>query len=284
MSLTLNTDRTFRICQLTDIHLGDFPLNAASQKTLTALDRCLSLTAFDLIMITGDLIWGTETQHPERTLGALFDVLNRYPIPVAITYGNHDTEGHFTREQLRALESKLSHPAPKQHAQLTGDRENYTLEVIDNGEVAHVIYVWDSGAYSHWPDDEQYAAIEPEQISWFLQLPYSRLATRQDIGFLHIPLPEYAQASFDPTSGACNEAVCSALTNSGLFYTARREQTIKAFFAGHDHDNNFTTNYHGIGLNYGNVTGYNTYGQIPRGIRTITLYDDRLETAIQPFE
>lgn len=283
MQLTTTAQAPFRICQLTDIHLGDTPLNDASQKTLTAIDQLLQAQKFDLIMITGDLLWGTEAKHPADTLAALYAVLNRSAAPVAITYGNHDAEGQTSRATLRELEAGLAHPATKHHALTIDDRESYTLEITRDQQLAHVLYVWDSGAYSLWPDSEQYAAIEPAQIAWFNQLPYARTAQRFDLGFLHIPLPEYTAAGQVILSGTQGEAVCSPVTNSGLFYNLLRAGNVKALFAGHDHDNNFTANYRGIGLNYGNVTGYNTYGSLPRGARLITLTPDSYTTEILKF-
>ncbi|WP_203639938.1 metallophosphoesterase [Levilactobacillus wangkuiensis] len=283
MQLTTTSQAPFRICQLTDIHLGNTPLNAASKKTLTAIDELLQAHDFDLIMITGDLLWGTEAQHPEETLTALYDVLNRISTPVAITYGNHDTEGTISRSALRELESKLAHHADKHYAMTVDDRESYTLEVLREGQLAHVLYVWDSGAYSHWPDAEQYAAIEPAQIDWFNRLPYAHTVKRCDLGFLHIPLPEYTLAGQNILTGVQGEPVCSPVTNSGLFYNLLQAQNVKALFAGHDHDNNFTANYRDIGLNYGNVTGYNTYGSLARGARLITLTPDSYTTQIITF-
>ncbi|KRM04010.1 histidinol phosphate phosphatase HisJ family protein [Liquorilactobacillus ghanensis DSM 18630] len=147
-----------------------------------------------------------------------------------------------------------------------------------------MLYVWDSGAYSHWRNYEEYAAIEPEQIDWFNKLPYKRKAGNIDLVFLHIPLPEYKLAAKKIFQGEKNEEICSSLTNSGLFYSLLRRQNVKALFAGHDHDNNFVGEYHGIKLGYGNVTGYNTYGVLARGVRIIELKNDQFETEIKLFE
>jgi len=283
MQLTTTAQAPFQICQLTDIHLGDIPLNAASQKTLTAIDNLLQTHHFDLIMITGDLLWGKEVQHPGEVLSELFSVLNKTEAPVAITYGNHDTEGTASRATLRELESGLAHPADKHHAMTIVDRESYTLEISREGQLAHVLYVWDSGAYANQSDTNQYAAIEPEQIDWFNRLPYARTTGHQDLGFLHIPLPEYWLAGHAILTGVQGESVCSPMTNSGLFHNLLRAQNVHALFAGHDHDNNFTADYRGIGLNYGNVTGYNTYGSLARGARLITMNPDGYDTQLCLF-
>jgi hypothetical protein len=38
--------------------------------------------------------------------------------------------------------------------------------------------------------------------------------------------------------------------------------------------------YRGLILGYGNVSGYNTYGDLPRGARVIELDGDQLTTSI----
>lgn len=284
MKLTIKDNQPFKICQLTDIHIGEFPLNAADQKTLNSLDRFLSTHVFDLIIITGDVIWGKLALNPVKSLAALFDILNKYPIPVAITYGNHDTEGQFSRKDLRRIEERLKYPADKHNSQIVNDRESYALEIYDDDTLSHVLYVWDSGAYSHWPDNEQYAAIEPEQINWFLQLPYIRDQNDLDLGFLHIPFPEYNSDKLTILCGVQNEAVSSPETNSGLFYALERQKNVKAVFAGHDHDNNFVGSLRSLQLIYGNVTGYNTYGALPRGVREIDVMPDSINTSILLFD
>ena len=58
---------------------------------------------------------------------------------------------------------------------------------------------------------------------------------------------------------------------------------IDAVFCGHDHDNNFVGIHHGIKLCYGNITGYQCYGDLERGVRIIELSNNneyKMETKI----
>ncbi|WP_235699671.1 hypothetical protein [Companilactobacillus versmoldensis] len=126
--------------------------------------------------------------------------------------------------------------------------------------------------------------IEPEQIQWFLNLPYLRSKKNVDIGFMHIPLPEYRMAAENITSGKFGENVCAPKVNSGLFYALLRNKNVKALFAGHDHNNNFSSTLDGIELNYGNTTGYNCYGDLTRGCVEINLYPDKIEKFVITFE
>ncbi|WP_281165442.1 metallophosphoesterase family protein [Liquorilactobacillus sicerae] len=283
MRLNMSEQQDFRICQLTDIHLGGFPLNEASLKTLNEIKNILDNQRFDLLIVTGDLIWSKDVDHSEESLKELYSLFNQSDIPVAITYGNHDSEGNFNRSYVRSLENELKNPADKHNSFIFEDRECYTLEIFCNESLTNVLYFWDSGAYSKWPKFEQYATIEPEQVEWFNHLPYKRTSENVDLGFLHIPFPEYKLAAQNILQGSKNEEVCSPVTNSGLFYSLQRKKNVKGIFAGHDHDNNFVADYRGVKLIYGNITGYNTYGQLPRGVRVIDLHPQSFETEILTF-
>jgi len=285
MNLHVETGKPFRICQLTDIHLGEYPLQENDLKTLAGIKKVLIENQFDLIMITGDLIWGKENEEPLETLKELYELLNQFDVPVAITYGNHDTEGIYNRKCLRDFESSLKHLAIRNNSYIVDDRENYTLEIFNRqtDKLVNVLYVWDSGDYSNWPEISQYAAIGRHQINWYAKTSVKYHVKTFDVGFMHIPLPEYKEVDKDTVIDSYNEKPCPSDINSGLFYELLSKNKVKALFAGHDHDNNFASEFAGVGLNYGNVTVYNTYGDLDRGALAINLYNDRIERKIIKF-
>ncbi|WP_186431904.1 metallophosphoesterase, partial [Oenococcus oeni] len=247
----------FKICQLTDTHLGAYPFSKEDDKTFLSIKKVLKNNNFDLIMITGDLIWGNKVFDLKNTLYHFYEIFDDISVPVAITYGNHDSEGKFSRNRIRECESRIKYLADKKNLFLTDNRENYTLEVFDdNNELEHIIYVWDSGSYPKNKKIGTYDAIGTEQINWFLNLPYDNYVDRNDIGFLHIPLPEYAEAKI--IKGQYKDRVSSSEINSGLFFNLLKDKNFKALFAGHDHKNNFEGVFKGIELVYGNISGYNT--------------------------
>lgn len=285
MQLLSKKEHPFRICQLTDLHLDPYPFSVADQETISKIQRLLASTKFDLIMITGDLIWGKRSADPKETMQYFYAIFDQINTPVAVTYGNHDTEGLFDRETIRSYESFINHPADKHQRFIVHDLENYSLQIVDHdsGRLSHVIYVWDSGAYSN---DDRFGLYEPisrEQINWFEKLPYDNSVPRVDLGFIHIPIPEYAEAKNFIFDGQIAEPIGSPEINSGLFYSLLKDANFKAIFAGHDHDNNFMANYRGIDFVYGNVSGFNTYGKIKRGYKQIDLYEDHITSKNIPF-
>ncbi|WP_338215079.1 metallophosphoesterase [Companilactobacillus muriivasis] len=279
MKLYVEAGQAFRIGQLTDIHMGEYPLERTDEKMIDQLRNVLENNHFDLLMLTGDLIWGEYNEDPHKSLQVLFDLLNEFETPVAITYGNHDTEGRYGRAYIRAFEKELKNLADKTHIFMSGEHENYMLEVLDKatGEVVNKIFVWDSGAYSKWPEVSLYAAIDLDQINWYVDTSKSYAHKTFDVGFMHTPLPEYGKVDPERITGSFGEPVCSADLNSGLFHEILKQNNIKALFAGHDHYNNFSGSYAGVHLNYGNVTGYNCGSDLTRGVTQIDLYNDGLQ-------
>lgn len=280
--LTVNNDRAFTILQLTDLHVRTKPFDEKDQQTFEYIRKLSDSTDPDLIIVTGDLISVAGKDQPEKSFRALIELFNSLEKPTMITYGNHDSEQDITREELRALESELTHQVPKRHVSLIDDLESYCIEIHDeDGELAHVLYVMDSGTYDPL-EIGTYAFIHPKQINWFNNTSalYKEKKNKktEDLLFLHIPLPEYEEAwQNGHATGTKIDPISAPVLNSGLFTSLLLDGEVKGVFAGHDHDNDFVANYHGIRLCYGRVSGFNSYGALKRGGRMIELQSD------QPF-
>ncbi|WP_130860153.1 metallophosphoesterase family protein [Gracilibacillus phocaeensis] len=266
----------FKIMQLTDLHVGDLPFNDKDQQTLNLIKEQVAFVRPDLLIVTGDLIWSKNKTDPAQTMEQLIQFFNTLHTPIAITYGNHDSEEGVTRTELRAMEKQLTHPATKKHHFIVEDRECYCIELTNaQGQLENVLYVIDSGAYD-FLEVGKYAYVHPAQVEWFRRVSHyykqEKKQTTTDLLFLHIPLPEYQEAwESGETSGEKGEEVCAPALNTGLFTSLLLDQQVKGVFCGHDHDNDFTAEFHGITLGYGRVTGFNTYGQLDRGSRIVEL-------------
>ena len=285
MKLKYREDGTFKIVQLTDLHIGSLPHHEDDYKTFDLIDQAFEKLDADLVMITGDLIWSDGVPEADKVFTKVLERINKHSIPVAITYGNHDSEDEFTRSDMRKLESILDHFVEKKNAFIVDDRESYSVEIYDTkGEsIQNVLYVIDSGADAPLPIGE-YNWVHPEQVNWFREVSkqYKREENLQkDLIFMHIPLPEYWQAAEKIITGECNETndmISAPYINTGLFAAAVMNGQIEAVFCGHDHDNNFVGEHLGIKLVYGQVGGYQCYGDLERGARLIELTSEGMET------
>ncbi|MBP2079581.1 metallophosphoesterase family protein [Oceanobacillus polygoni] len=285
MKLTYREDGTFRIVQLTDLHIGSLPHHEDDYKTFELLDKAFEKLDADLVMITGDLIWSEGVPNADLVFKELLERINQHAIPVAITYGNHDSEDAFTRSDLRKMEQILDYSVEKKNAFIVDDRESYTIEIYDAaGEtINHVLYVMDSGAEAPLPIGK-YEWVHPEQVNWFREISeqYKQKGRKQtDLMFMHIPLPEYWQASENILSGECketNDMISAPYMNTGLFASVVMNGQVAGVFVGHDHDNNFVGEHVGVKLAYGQVSGYQCYGDFERGARLIQLTAEGMET------
>ncbi|MEC0227486.1 metallophosphoesterase family protein [Paenibacillus alba] len=278
-NLKFREDGTFTIVQLTDLHIGGDKDNEADLRTLALVRAVLVEEKPDLIVYTGDLISSYGVADPLASFRRAIAPAVESGLPWAHVFGNHDAEESVTREELMAVARKhsacYSQVGPKE---LSGVG-NYTLTIqgTQSGNAAAVLYFLDSGAMA--PDSVGgYAWIQADQIHWYKQ---QSLAFRErsdailpGLAFFHIPLPEYNDVwKVGKVSGIKNEDVCCPKLNSGLFAAMAEMGDVMGTFVGHDHDNDFCGTLHEIRLCFGRVTGYNTYGGLPRGARVIRLQE-----------
>jgi predicted phosphodiesterase len=278
--LKFNENGQFKIVQFTDLHVGAYPFVEEDLQTLKLMEKTILEEKPDLVVVTGDLIWSEGVKDPLKSYEVVLDVLNKTGIPFAIVHGNHDTEENITRSDLLKMEETIEQALSKDGEDIKG-RNNYSIPIYTSSEeaVGSVLYMLDSGAHDLY-EIGTYEWILPEQVSWFLReaKTYHEDSSNKipSLSFFHIPLPEYKNINLsNKTVGVKNEEICSPELNSG-FYTALFEQgDVMATFVGHDHDNDFCGNYHGISLGYGRVSGFNCYGELTRGARIITLSEQK---------
>lgn len=277
--LSFNKNGEFRILQFTDIHLQP----AKTDKTAGTLQRIAQLVDTyhpDLVVLTGDNV----TDPPAlKGWNQLIETLDALQTPYALTFGNHDGEIRSKSEifqQLQKSPNFLGEPSP---AGISGVG-NHSLPLKGgDGKTAAVIYVIDSNEY---PRDKRlgtYDWIHHDQIGWY-RLESARHSARNDgrplpaLAFIHIPLPEYAQASKSPEFfGIRKEDECWPELNSGMFTSMVEMGDVMGVFAGHDHDNDYIGVHKGIALGYGRVSGRGSYGELEPGARLITLKEGKRE-------
>ncbi|MDQ0974752.1 3',5'-cyclic AMP phosphodiesterase CpdA [Neobacillus niacini] len=286
MELCIGKDGAFTILQLTDLHVGSMPFNEHDLFTFNHIKDMADKANPDLIVISGDLIWSEGVPDQKASFKELIKVLNDLKKPIAITYGNHDTEEGISRSDLRSLEDQIDLLVEKKNLHVIEDRESYCVEIKNHaGEISNVLYFIDSGANDPLKIG-QYEFVHPDQVTWFNEVSkkYTNRTKnfKQDLLILHIPLPEYKEAfTRGQVSGTKYEEISSPEVNTGLFTSLLLNGNVAGVFCGHDHDNDFVADYQGIKLCFGRISGFNCYGELHRGARVITLYDEKpLDTRI----
>ncbi len=291
--LRFRADGTFKIAQITDVHYNG---SAASKAALNVLDSVLTYEKPDLIVLDGDIIWGTPAK---KNLLAVLHRIAKYRIPFVYEFGNHDFEQGLTNRELydiaRGVEYNIC-------SDLQNQKElDYVLRIKghEGREDAAVIYCFDSHAYPKgFPQDKShgtYAWLTFEQVDWYRQQSQAVKAanggkTLPALAFFHIALPEYHQAATNENAtliGTRREPACSPEFNSGMFTAMMESGDVMGTFVGHDHDNDYAVMWHDILLAYGRYSGGNTvYNHLKPGARIIVLEEGkrRFSTYIREWD
>jgi len=281
VELKFRPDGSFKIVQLTDLHIGDVQAKEREEddRTVQLIELILTAEQPDLVVLTGDLHWSHGVKDPLISCRKALDPVVRSGIPWAAVFGNHDAEAGVTREELLAVQQEyagcLTIAGP---AEISGIG-NYTLPVksSEGSRDSVVLYFLDSGSYA--PERiGGYEWVHHDQIQWYIE--QSRGDSERNgsplpaLAFFHIPFPEYEAAwTGEEVTGGKGEGVECPIINTGLFSAMVEMGDVMGTFVGHDHDNDYCGTWHGIRLCYGRVTGYNTYGNLNRGARVIRLQE-----------
>ena len=276
-------NNTFKIVQFTDTHFGNLPHHEDDIRTFNLIDKILIEEKPDLIVHTGDIMWSDGVKNSDKVFQIVMEYFDKYDIPLAITFGNHDSEEGITRSELRYIYDKtISNKPEKQDAVVINDKENYVITLSDNGEDIAYLYFIDSGA-----DDKfgygTYEWVLPEQVEWFRHTADKNKKNdgiKRGIIFQHIPIPEYWQSKENILYGVqeeTNEAISAPKINTGLFANMLLNGEIWGMLVGHDHENNFDSELFGIHLAFANSSGYQAYGDVAKGATVIEITKDPFE-------
>ncbi|XP_064979679.1 probable inactive purple acid phosphatase 29 [Musa acuminata AAA Group] len=295
----------FKILQVADMHYADGRstgcLDVFPNQTATCSD--LNTTAFvyrviraerpDLVVFTGDNIFGFDATDAAKSLDMAFAPAVTLELPWAAVLGNHDQESTLSREGVMRHIVRMRHTLSRLNPDGTDidGFGNYNLEVygsegssLANKSVLN-LYFLDSGDYSMVPSIPGYGWIKPSQQLWFertssrlqkeyMSKPEAQKNAAPGLVYFHIPLPEYSSFDASNFTGVRQEGISSASINSGFFATMVEAGDVKAVFTGHDHLNDFCGKLTGIQLCYAGGFGYHAYGKAgwSRRARVVSAY------------
>ncbi|KAL4577560.1 hypothetical protein LXL04_013669 [Taraxacum kok-saghyz] len=274
----------FRILQVADMHYADGKKTPCEDVLPNQLSHCSDLNTSifinrmikaenpDLIVFTGDNIFGFDATDAASSMNAAFAPAISSNIPWAAVLGNHDQESTLSREavmkHITTMKNTLSQLNP-QGTKIIDGFGNYNLEVHGaegttsmNKSILN-LYFLDSGDYSTVPSIPGYGWIKPSQQFWFQETSRKLQKTSKAPGlaYFHIPLPEFAMFDKSNFTGVRQEGISSATVNSGFFTALVESGDVKGVFSGHDHVNDFCGKLSGVHLCYGGGFGYHAYGK-----------------------
>ncbi|XP_018487251.1 probable inactive purple acid phosphatase 29 [Raphanus sativus] len=293
--LSFGLNGQFKILQVADMHYANgkstwcsdvsliqYWFSCSDLNTIAFMSRVIAAEKPDLIVFTGDNIFGSDVKDAVKSMDAAFAPAIASKIPWVAVLGNHDQESTLSRQELMIyivmLPNTLSQVNPPEAFHIDGFG-NYNLEIHGVAESSLQeksllnLYFLDSGDHSSVPSIKGYDWIKTSQQLWYNQTskrlqreyneePNPQQGTAPGLAYFHIPLPEFK--NFDTknaTTGVRQEATGSATKNSGFFTTLVARGDVKSVFVGHDHINDFCGELKGVNLCYGGGIGYHAYGK-----------------------
>lgn len=283
-AIRFNSDGKLRIMHITDTHLDNENTDASVWLISVACDR----ENPDIVFITGDNVSNSDdTTLTKGYIDKLMSVFEQRNIPVAVAFGNHDSErGAMSREDLMAYYNTFSCSISVDDGEALSGCGTYNIPVLasDSDDVKFNFWVFDSGDYDA---EGHYANVLEEQVEWY-KAKSDSLKTENggekvySLAFQHIIVPEVYEAlekvstkrlfafphmynsdeyyMFDSECvnyGTLNETPCCGYYNHGQFDAMVENGDVLAMFTGHDHTNAFGVKYKGIDIVNSLSTRYN---------------------------
>lgn len=275
-TIKFNSDGKLKILHITDTHLK---ANHNFDPTIWLVEKACDTEKPDIVMLTGDIVLNCETEdETKKLINALMNVFDSRNIPVAVTFGNHDSEqGAMSREDLMAYYNTFSCSVSLDDGESISGCGTYNVPVFssDGKTVKFNLWVFDSGDYDA---EGHYSCVKPDQIEWYKQTSDKLKAENNgevvnSLVFQHIIVAEVYDAlqktdskkpyaykhlyndneyyMFDPERvnyGAIRETPCPGYENFGQFEAMVEKGDVLAMFTGHDHTNAFAVEHRGIDI------------------------------------
>lgn len=275
-TIRFDSDGKLKILHIPDTHLKH---NHNLDPTLWMVEKAVDDEKPDIVMLTGDIVLNCESaEDTKKLINALMNIFDSRNIPVAVTFGNHDSEqGAMSREELMAYYNTFSCSVSVDDGEALSGCGTYNIPVLssDGEKVKFNLWVFDSGDYD---EEGRYSCVKPDQIEWYKKTS-DRLKAENDgeavnsLVFQHIIVGEIYDAllksddwksysykhlyndkehyMFDPERvnyGTIRETPCPGYANYGQFDAMVKKGDVLAMFTGHDHTNAFGVEYKGIDI------------------------------------
>lgn len=283
-TISFDSDGNFRIMHITDTHLEESNVDAS----VWAIGEACDVEKPDIVMITGDNVQNCDDSAQTKALiDKLMKVFEERDIPVAVTFGNHDSEtGAMSREELMAYYNTFSCSVSVDDGEALSGCGTYNIPVMssDGETVKFNLWVFDSGDYD---GEGHYGCVQADQVEWYKVKSDELKAANggekvNSLVFQHIIVPEIYDAlekvetktlfsfehmynegeyyRFNPQNinyGTLNETPCCGYENYGQFDAMVEKGDVLAMFTGHDHTNAFGVYYKDIDIVNSLSTRYN---------------------------
>lgn len=265
-SLEIGND-DFKILCLTDVHIRNHGTFAAALGVNFILDgmseiqlkKLIQNVNPNLIVVGGDTVL---TAWNDICTQQFCDFMEKFEIPWAPVFGNHDYEGRADKPKLAEIYEASEHCLFKSGPEGMNGMGNYIINLTRNDKPVYSLFMLDDGQFRVVDGQITDGGVNENQIAWYKWAVNGIKETSGEavpnMAFMHVAVPEYAQCEDGFEMGMRGEDTCTAKVNDG-FFEAFKENSGTHMFAGHDHNNNFITELDGVTMGYMTKSSYNCY-------------------------
>lgn len=285
-TIRFNSDGKLKVLQIADTHL-EFDRNFDA--SIWVIAEACDVEKPDLVVLTGDNVKPyDDPEETKKLINALMNIFDSRNIPVAVTFGNHDSEGGpMSRKDIMDYYETFSCVISVDHGEDFKNCATLNIPVLasDSDKVNFNLWVLDSGDYDE-DDPRHYDRVRTEQIEWYKKTSEKLRAENggekvNSVIFQHIIVPEVYDAlkkvdswqpyavkriyneeeyyTFNPdvvNYGTLNEKPCPGYYNDGQFDAILETGDVLAMFTGHDHTNAFGVRHKDIDIYTSPTTRY----------------------------
>ena len=321
-TIRFGDDGKLKILHVADTHLAN---DKHFDSSIWVVAEACDVEKPDLVVLTGDNTKPyEEPAETKKLINSLMNIFESRNIPVAVTFGNHDSEaGPMSRADIMEYYKTFSCVITAEDADAFYNCATFNIPVLasDSDDVKFNIWVFDSGDYDG-EEPRHYDRVRTEQIEWYKETSAklkeeNNGETVNSVVFQHIIVPEIYDVlkkvdskkpfaikhiyneedyyMFDPEQtnyGTLNEKPCPGYINDGQFDALVENGDVLAMFTGHDHTNAFGVRNQNIDIYTSPMTRYKGVAYTTQyGYRVVeidendtTVYNTRVERLFDVFD
>ena len=285
-TIRFNSNGKLKILHIADPHLAN---DKHFDSSIWVIAEACDVENPDLVVLTGDNTKPyDDPEETKKIINALMNIFESRNIPVAVTFGNHDSEaGPMTRADIMEYYKTFSCVITAEDADVFKNCATFNVPVLasDSDNVKFNLWVFDSGDYDE-DEPRHYDRVRTEQIEWYKETSAKLKAENggenvNSVVFQHIIVPEiydvlkkvdskkpfaikhiynedeyYMFDSEQTNYGTLNEKPCPGYYNDGQFDALVENGDVLAMFTGHDHTNAFGVRNQNIDIYTSLMTRY----------------------------
>ncbi len=285
-TLKFNADGSFKMMLVADIQ-DDHHLIPA---TLEYFDNAIQSEKPDLVILLGDNISGVPSDFKDiekarkntaKAIDCYMSFFEEKEIPVAMVFGNHDTENEVTKEEQMQMYMSYDCCLARDDGEEISGCGTYNLPILSSDGTKTAFNLWFFDSALHDAEKGISDNIQQDQIDWYIS-ESERLKKENggkpvdSFAFQHIVPKEVLEAEF--LSGETNEPPSPSSGESLQVPAMLAQGDVRAIFFGHDHVNTYIADYQGIHLVNAPTSGFGSYGDYNRGLRFVTINENDTST------